>query len=212
MSNLAQKKHAPATNRNREPILDVLTNCLPDHGTILEIASGSGQHAVHFTRHLPGHYWLPSDPDKASRNSIRAWWWEIQLNNILPPLNIDATRDVWPVENSNLPLPITAMVCINMIHISPWAATIGLMKGAARILPEDGILYLYGPYKVDGNHTAPSNEAFDKDLRSRNEEWGIRDLNDVIALAGDHGLSFVKYIQMPANNLSVIFRKDPKGN
>ncbi len=212
MSELAQKRHAPATDRNREPILDVLKDCLPDHGTILEIASGSGQHAVHFTRHLPGHYWLPSDPDKASRNSIRAWWWGIQLNNILPPLNIDAASDVWPVENCNLPLPITAMVCINMIHISPWGATIGLMKGAARILPEDGILYLYGPYKLDGNHTAPSNDAFDQDLRSRNGDWGIRDLEDVIALAHDHGLSLVKSVQMPANNLSVIFRKDPKDN
>jgi hypothetical protein len=208
MNNLVQKKHAPATERNRDYILDVLKDCLPDHGTVLEIASGTGQHATCFVEHLPNHYWQPSDPDQNSRNSISAWWWDVQLNNILPPLNINTQDDIWPVENIAPPLPITAMVCINMIHISPWASTVGLMKGAARILPQDGILYLYGPYKIDGKHTAPSNELFDINLHDQNAEWGIRDLNDIKDLATEHGLSFIKTIKMPANNLSVIFKKD----
>lgn len=207
MNMLAQKKHAPAALRNREPILDVLQDCLPDHGTILEIASGSGQHATYFIQHLPNHYWQPSDPDPKSRDSISAWWWDVQLNNILPPLNIDAQEDIWPVERTDLPLPIAAIVCINMVHISPWESTVGLMKGAARILPKDGILYLYGPYKVEGQHTAPSNELFDISLRDQNPDWGIRDLSEIKSLAQEHGLTFVKTVDMPANNMSVIFRK-----
>ncbi len=203
----AQKKHAPATDRNREPILAVLKDCLPEHGTILEIASGSGQHAIYFVDHMPGHYWLPSDPDLASRDSISAWWWDVQLKNILPPLNINTLENFWPVEKVELPLPVTAMVCINMIHISPWESAVGLMKGAARVLPEDGILYLYGPYKIDGEHTAPSNELFDLSLQSQNPDWGVRDLNDISSLAGENGLSLVKTVPMPANNLSVILRK-----
>jgi len=208
MNKLAQKKYAPSTERNREPILDVLTGCLPDHGTILEIASGSGQHAAYFISHLPNHYWLPSDPDAENRDSISAWWWDIQLNNILPPLDINTRDDVWPVENISLPLPVAAMVCINMIHISPWPSTIGLMKGAARILPPGGILYLYGPYKTGGQHTAPGNESFDINLRSRNPEWGLRDIEAVADIAGVHGLNLVKTVNMPANNLSVIFEKE----
>ena len=208
MNVLAQKKYAPATDRNREPILEVLRDYLPDYGTILEIASGSGQHAVYFTQHLANHYWQPSDPDKNSRDSISAWWWEVQLNNILPPLDITTQADIWPVENIKIPLPVSSIVCINMTHISPWESTIGLMKGAKRILPEGGILYLYGPYKVDGKHTAPSNELFDIDLRNRNPKWGIRNLDDITALARQYNLNFVNSVQMPANNLSVIFRKD----
>ncbi|MBL4800625.1 MAG: DUF938 domain-containing protein [Emcibacter sp.] len=207
MNKLVQKKYAPATDRNREAILKVLKGCLPDHGTILEIASGTGQHAIYFVEQLPNHYWQPSDPDLNCRNSISAWWWETQLNNILPPMDINTQADNWPIENSTPPLPVTSMVCINMIHISPWASTVGLMKGAARILPKYGVLYLYGPYKIDGKHTAPSNELFDISLHSRNSEWGVRDLNDVKELAKDHGFGFVKTVEMPANNLSVIFKK-----
>ena len=206
MNMIAQKKHAPATDRNRDPIIAVLKENLPDHGTILEIASGSGQHAIYFINQMPNQYWQPSDPDENSRNSISAWWWEVQLNNILPPLNINAQDDIWPVENIDVPQPITSVVCINMIHISPWESTIGLMKGAARVLPKGGILYLYGPYKIDGKHTAPSNELFDINLRSKNTEWGVRDLSDVIKLASENGLDFVKTVDMPANNLSVIFK------
>jgi len=203
----SQKKHAPATQRNREPILAVLQDCLPDHGTILEVASGTGQHAIYFIEHLPNHYWLPSDPDEGNRKSISAWWWDIQLHNILPPVDLNSEDDVWPAETIDLPLPISAIVCINMIHISPWESTIGLMKGATRILPQGGILYLYGPYKVDGKHTASSNELFDISLHSQNSKWGVRDLNDVKALAAEYGLDLVRTVNMPANNLSVIFRK-----
>ncbi len=207
MNMSVQKKYAPATLRNREPILAVLKDCLPPHGTILEIASGSGQHASYFIEHLPGNYWQPSDPDSKSRDSISAWWWEVQLNNILPPLDINTLEAVWPVETVDLPQPVTSIVCINMIHISPWESTVGLMEGAARILPKDGILYLYGPYKKDGIHTAPSNELFDIKLRDQNPDWGIRNLNDVKELAQENGLTFVKTIEMPANNLSVTFKK-----
>jgi len=207
MNKRVQKKYAPATERNRAPILAVLKENLPDHGTILEIASGCGQHALYFIENMPNHYWQPSDPDEESRNSISAWWWDTQLNNILPPMNIDARDDIWPVENIEMPLPITAIVCINMIHISPWEAAIGLMKGAARILPEGGFLYLYGPYKIEGRHTAPSNALFDSDLRSRKAEWGIRDLGDITNIAKENGLNLVKTVPMPANNLSVIFKK-----
>lgn len=202
-----EKKHAPATNRNREPILNVLKDCLPPEGTILEVASGTGQHAIYFIKQLPNPYWQPTDPDEMSRKSISAWWWEVQLNDILPPMDLNAQDSVWPVEQEELPQPISSVVCINMIHISPWESAIGLMKGAARILPKDGILYLYGPYKIDGQHTAPSNELFDVSLRDQNAEWGIRDLTDVKKIALENGLSFVKSVDMPANNLSVIFKK-----
>lgn len=208
MSDLTQKKFAPATSRNRDPILAVLKDCLPDHGTILEIASGSGQHAAYFIQHMPNHYWQPSDPDEANRNSISAWWWKKQFHNVLPPLDITTDDDPWAVETVKLPLPVQAMVCINMVHIAPWEATVGLMKGAARILPSGGILYLYGPYKVKDHPLAPSNEQFDLSLKSRNPDWGIRDLEKVTALATDHNLSWVKTVTMPANNLSVIFKKE----
>ncbi len=207
MTMLAQKKYAPATERNKKPILAVLNDCLPDYGTILEIASGSGQHATYFVKNLPNHYWQPSDPDRECRDSISAWWWEAQLNNILPPLNINTQEDIWSVEKVSTPLPITSIVCINMIHISHWKSTIGLMKGAARILPTNGILYFYGPFKIDGKHTAPSNEQFDLGFLSQNSEWGVRNLNDVVKLADQNGLELVKTVKMPANNLSVIFKK-----
>lgn len=207
MSIKSHRKHAPSIERNKDPILAVLKTYLPDHGTVLEIASGSGQHAIHFIKHLPNHYWQPSDPDRESRNSIRDWWWKVQLNNILPPMNIRTDDDIWAVEQEQLPLPVSAIVCINMIHIAPWEASIGLMKGAERILPAGGILYLYGPYKIDGKHTAPSNELFDVSLHSRNPKWGVRDLADVKKLAQNHSLEFVETVKMPANNLSVIFKK-----
>lgn len=203
-----QKNHAPAVARNRDPILDILKDCLPAEGTILEIASGSGEHANYFTDALSPCCWLPSDPDQSARDSIRAWWWDKQLNNILPAVNIDCREAHWVVESEPPSPAIKAMVCINMLHISPWDATQGLIRGAERILPSGGILYLYGPYKIGGSHTAPSNQAFDQSLKSRNPEWGVRNLEDVQALAEQHGLNFVKTIQMPANNLSVIFKKD----
>ncbi|MBF2067038.1 MAG: DUF938 domain-containing protein [Calothrix sp. C42_A2020_038] len=202
------KQYAPATQRNREAILEVLQQVIPANGTILEIASGTGEHAVFLAPRLPGHSWVPSDPNPLSRDSIAAWLNELACENVHPPVDIDACLPVWVVEEDTFPLsaPITAIVNINMIHISPWDACLGLMAGANRILPSGGILYMYGPYKQNGNHTAPSNEAFDTSLKMQNPEWGVRDLEEVIQAAAAQNLGFVKTFQMPANNLSVVFQ------
>ncbi|MFC7049096.1 DUF938 domain-containing protein [Emcibacter nanhaiensis] len=208
MGNVREKLSSPAAARNRDPILDVLKVTLPREGTVLEIASGTGEHAIHFTGSLTPLLWQPSDPDRACRHSIQGWWWDVQLNNILPPLNLDVRDDPWPVETTPPEQPITSIVCINMIHISPWEATESLMRGAGRILPKGGILYLYGPYKENGEHTAPSNEAFDRSLKERNPEWGVRNLEDVVAEAEKNGLTLLRTVDMPANNLSVIFEKN----
>jgi SAM-dependent methyltransferase len=187
--------------RNRDSILAVLQRFLPASGFILEIASGTGEHAVHFARGLPGVIWQPSDPDPESLASIAAHRAAAKLPNLLPPLELNVTSAQWPVEKAD------AMVAINMIHIAPWTASEGLMAGAESLLPPGGVLYLYGPFKENGAHTAPSNEAFDRSLRMRDPSWGVRDLEEVIALAGRHSLDFVERIAMPANNLSVIFRR-----
>jgi hypothetical protein len=192
---------ASATLRNRDPILDVLRATLPDRGIVLEIASGSGEHAVHFARHLPDLTFQPSDPSDAALRSIAAWVAEEGLGNIEPPLQLDAAETSWPIKNA------AAVICINMIHISPWSSTEGLMRGAAAILPAGGPLYLYGPYRINGVPTAPSNEAFDQSLRGRDPAWGLRVLEDVAALAATNGFSPPEVVAMPANNLSVIFRK-----
>ena len=205
------RQHAPATARNREPILRVLQRVLPPTGTVLEVASGSGEHAIFFAPRLKPRIWQPSDRDPVLRASIEAWQSDWPASNLLPPLDLDARALLWPVESEEgdrllTPEPITAIVCINMIHISPWDACVGLMAGAGRILPSGGILYLYGPYKQNGEHTAPSNEFFDETLRSQNSEWGVRALEDVIALANTHQLTLLETVEMPANNLSVIFQ------
>lgn len=192
---------APVVARNRDPILAVLRRVLPAQGTVLEIASGTGEHAVHFAGALPGMTWQPTDPDATALRSIAAWRETARLPNLLAPLELDATLAVWPVQRAD------AMVCINMIHILPWRATEALMAGAARALAPGGVLFLYGPYQEGGAHTAPSNEAFDASLRARNPEWGVRDLDDVKALAGREGLDFAERVAMPANNLSVVFRR-----
>lgn len=193
--------YAPAVARNREPILDVLRAVLPAQGTMLEIASGSGEHVVHFARHLPHLTFQPSDPDQDALRSIAGWSAEAGGRNILPPILLDAAAPPWPVAAAD------AIICINMIHISPWAATVGLMRGAAAILPAGAPLYLYGPYKQGGAHTAPSNQAFDDSLRARDPRWGVRDLGDVAAQAADAGFGAPTTIQMPANNLSVLFTR-----
>jgi len=193
--------HAPAVARNRDPILQVLRRVLPEKGTVLEIASGSGEHVVHFARALPTLMWLPSDPDGAARRSIAAHRQNADIPNLLAPIDLDASKSPWPLTRAD------AILAINMIHISPWAATEGLMAGAERLLLPGGILYLYGPYKENGQHTAPSNALFDADLAARNPEWGVRDLGEIRALASKHKLDFVQRVSMPANNLSVIFRK-----
>lgn len=198
------RRHAPATERNRGPILSVLRDLLPGGGTVLEIASGTGEHAAYFAEHLPDVTWQPSDPDPELRESIGAWTRE-STGSILSPLAIDTTSDAWPAELSQT-APLQAVLCINMIHIAPWAATTGLLSGAAALLAPGGFLYLYGPFKVGGRHTAPSNEAFDASLRDRNPAWGVRDHGEVAKAAADAGFQPPETLEMPANNLSVIFR------
>ncbi|MBE9058976.1 class I SAM-dependent methyltransferase [Sphaerospermopsis sp. LEGE 08334] len=208
-TNPEQKQFAPATQRNREPILEVLQQILPPSGTILEIASGTGEHAVFFAPPLAPRKWLPSDPNPLLRDSITAWIAECKSDNLYPPLDIDAQLPVWTVEKETFTdSPIVAIVNINMIHISPWSACLGLMSGAGRILPPGGILYLYGPYKQNGQHTAPSNAAFDESLRSQNPVWGVRNLEDVVAAAKAENMTLQKIYQMPANNLSVVFKRN----
>ncbi len=211
------RQYAPATQRNREPILKVLEQHLPKSGTLLEIASGTGEHAIFFAPHFPDCQWLPSDPNPIARASILAWLVEVPSDNICPPLALGVEETIWPMESpewlsSGYPIdlqqnPIQAIANINMIHISPWSACVGLMAGAERILPPGGILYLYGPFKQKDKPTAPSNEAFDASLQSQNSEWGIRNLEDVAAIAREHELLLIDTIEMPANNLSVIFQK-----
>ena len=199
------RQYAPATERNREPILKVLQRILSPTGNILEIASGTGEHAIFFASHLQPCQWFPSDHNPILRDSIAAWRQHSPSDNLHPPLDIDVRESVWAVEKEGI--EIAAIVNINMIHISPWSACLGLMSGAGRLLPKDGVLYLYGPYKQGGEHTAPSNLAFDESLRYQNSEWGVRNLEDVIATAEAEGLKFVETVQMPANNLSVIFHR-----
>lgn len=196
------KRHAPATQRNREPIRDVLAEVLPERGTVLEVASGSGEHAVFLARAFPELSWQPSDVDPAALASVRAWRADGGPDNLLEPIAVDATEPAsWPVERTD------AIVSINMIHIAPWAACQGLVAGAASRLAAGAPLYLYGPFLVEGRETAPSNLAFDASLRGRNPAWGIRWLHEVAAEAERAGFELERTIDMPANNLSVVFRR-----
>ena len=197
------KRMSDAGERNKGPILDVLVEVLPTTGTVLEIASGPGQHIAHFATSLPELIWQPSEANRGLFRSIEAWRQEPGLDNLLAPVILDAAGTDWPVAAAD------AIVCINMLHISPWSAGLGVLDGAARVLPEDGILYLYGPFKVGGRHTAPSNEAFDASLRASDPTWGIRNLDDVALEARRRGLHLIKTVKMPANNFSVVFRKTP---
>ncbi|KWC64052.1 DUF938 domain-containing protein [Burkholderia ubonensis] len=194
---------APAAERNRGPILDVLRRVLPARGDVLEIASGTGQHVVHFAAGLPGLHWRPSDPDAQARRSIAAWIAQAGLSNVDAPLAFDVRDAPWPFA------ALDAIVCINMIHIAPWACAEALFAGASRVLRPGGVLVLYGPYRREGRHTAPSNAAFDAQLRSRDPSWGVRDLETVVALGLDRGLDCIEVVEMPANNLSVVFRRLP---
>ena len=192
--------HSPATERNKKPILEVLRHILPSTGLILEIASGTGQHVVHFARELPNLFWQPTDPDEASRATIVARLRAANLDNVKEPMALDVLSTHWPVNLSD------AILCINMIHISPWAATEALFVKAKHVLSSAGVLYLYGPYRQSGRHTEASNESFDTSLRSHNSEWGIRNLEDVTRIAEAQGFVLETTMDMPANNLSVIFR------
>ncbi|MBW4620595.1 MAG: DUF938 domain-containing protein [Cyanosarcina radialis HA8281-LM2] len=209
------RQYAPATQRNREPILEVLLEVLPQKGTILEIASGTGEHAVFFASRLKNCQWLPTELNPQLRASIIAWIEHYGCDNVDPPLELDVTAPVWTVEQGTLDRPdkepIVAIVNINMIHISPWSACLGLMAGAGRLLPAGGILYLYGPFKQGGEHTAASNAAFDESLRAQNSQWGVRNLDDVVAAANAQNLDLKGIYPMPANNLSVVFQRSNWG-
>jgi SAM-dependent methyltransferase len=192
---------SPSAERNKAPIADILKHVLPDHGTVLEISSGTGQHVVHFAREMPDLIWQPSERDEPSLRSIERWMAAESLPNILAPLRIDVTELPWPAGNA------AAIVCLNMIHIAPWSAAEGLIQGAGSVLGQGGILFLYGPYRQSGVPTSPSNEAFDAQLRSRNREWGLRSVEDVARYAKLHGFGAPDIHEMPANNLSLVFRK-----
>ena len=195
------RKFAPAAARNRAAILDVLGPRLPSRGHLLEIASGSGEHTMHFAAAHPAVTFQPSDPDPTNRASIDAWAAHLGLPNVKRALDIDATATFAPVTAADV------VVAINMIHIAPWDATVGLVRNAATVLTAGGLLFLYGPYRRNGAHTAPSNEAFDQSLKASDPAWGVRDLEAVIALAEDAGFDPPEVVEMPANNLSVIFKR-----
>lgn len=195
------KQVAPAAGRNKEPIRTVLADHLPPTGLILTIAEGSGEHAVHFARSFPALTWQPTDRDPTALASIAAYRDEESLPNLRAPLALDVTTTPWPIAHAD------AITCINMIHISPWSATLALFAGASRLLAPNALLYLYGPYKFSGEFTAASNAAFDHSLRSRNPEWGVRDVTDLDTLAHSSGFLRTHTIDMPANNHSLIFRR-----
>jgi len=203
---MGPRRAAPATERNARHIARVLARVLPRAGTVLEIASGTGQHAARLAQAFPTIAWQPSDPDPASRASIAAWRVETGpgAGMPLPPLDIDVCTPGWETAVAG---PWAGLVCINMIHIAPWAACEGLMRGAGRRLGAGAPLYLYGPYRRNGRHTAPSNAAFDDSLRGRDATWGVRDLEAVAACAERNGLALARVVLMPANNLSVVFRR-----
>jgi SAM-dependent methyltransferase len=190
-----------SADRNRGPILKVLERVLPKTGLVLEVASGTGQHVVHFAQALKGLSWQPTDMDAACRRSISAWLATAEFANVRRPLDLDVRALPWRVPT------LDAIVCLNLIHIAPWSVATALFAGAGLALRETGLLYLYGPYSVQGRHTAPSNAAFDSALRAENPEWGLRDLKEVESLAKDQGFDLAETIEMPANNFSVLFRK-----
>ncbi len=193
------KHHAPATARNREPIGDVLARVLPARGLVLELAAGSGEHAIYFAQRFPALTWQPSDVGDDALASIAAWRAEAALPNLREPLRIDVTNETWPIDRAD------AITCINMVHISPWDAALGMFAGAERLAAP--LLYLYGPYRFDGAFTAPSNAEFDRSLRSRDPRWGVRDVRDLEAAGRERGYHLDEVIGMPANNHSLLFRR-----
>ena len=195
------RRSAPHVARNAGPIAQVLAEVLPPRGLVLEVASGTGEHVLHFARQFPNLLWQPSDPEPAALGSTEAWRSEAGLLNLLPAMSLDARAAEWPVAEAD------ALLCINMVHISPWAATAGLMRGAGKLLAPGAPLILYGPYRRGGVVTAPSNEAFDESLKARNPEWGLRMLEDVQAEARLNGLELEEVVEMPANNLTLVFRR-----
>jgi len=201
------RQYAPATQRNCDVILEILLEILPQQGTMLEIASGTGEHSVFFAPHLQPRKWIPSDPNPLAIASITDWQKHYPSDNLLAPLQIDVTETDWSSKEALQSQDIRAIININMIHISPWQACLGLMAGAKSLLPVGGILYLYGAFKQNGQHISCSNGEFDSSLRYQNSEWGVRDLDDVITVASAQNLVLQKVKAMPANNFSVIFEK-----
>jgi hypothetical protein len=197
------RRHAPATERNRDAIAAVLADVLPNSGNVLEIASGTGEHVAHFAERFPTLSWQPSDPDPSALASIASW--TAGLGNVATPVAIDATDPGWPVDR------VDALLCVNMVHIAPWEATLGLISGAAAVLADGAPLILYGPYLRGDVATAPSNLAFDASLKSRDARWGLRSVEDVTAAATARGLDFDRVVEMPANNLMLIFRVGRSG-
>ncbi len=197
------KRHAPATLRNREPLLSVLREVLPANGTVVEIASGTGEHVVFFAQHLSGIDWQPSDVDQDALASIEAHRLEAGLDNLRKPVRIDVLSTDWGEAAAGA----GALVCINMIHIAPWACAEALLRGAAKLLPDGAPLVMYGPFRIDGKHTAPSNETFDASLRHENSAWGIRDLTALTGAAETAGLHRDRVIAMPANNHAIVLRR-----
>ena len=192
---------APAAERNKGPILEVLQRVLPPRGVVLEIGSGTGQHVVHFAKALSQLSWQPSDPDAENRQSIALWSRVEELGNVRAPLALDVRERPWPIDAAD------AIVCINVVHVSPWAATLALFDGVRGVLPSEGVLFLYGPYRRGGRHTAPSNEKFDADLRAHNPEWGLRDIDELAEVADRVGFALAEIVDMPANNFSLVFRR-----
>lgn len=198
------KQRAPATERNREAIAEVLARELPASGTVLEIASGTGEHAMHFAALFPDLVWQPSDPDEAARASIAAWRADYPGENLAVPIALDASEPVWPIERAD------AILCVNMVHISPWESTLGLIAGAGHLLSAGAPLILYGPYLERGVETAPSNLTFNDWLKARNPRWGLRQAEQIDAVASGHAFERSARHAMPANNIMLIYRRIPK--
>jgi SAM-dependent methyltransferase len=199
-----RRMSSPSAARNVGPILAVLKQVLPAYGTVLEIGSGTGEHVVQFAEAMPNLTWLPSDPDSEARASTSSWIKFAGLSNVLPPRDVDVCAEAWGVEQA---APFDAIVSLNMVHIAPWAASLGLFAGAGRLLRAGGLLVLYGPFMRNGAHNAPSNAAFDASLKARNPSWGVRDITDLEGVAKSSELSLRETIEMPANNMSLVFRK-----
>lgn len=191
----------PAPERNKQPILEVLARVAPSAGKLLEIASGTGQHAAHFAAALPSLLYQPTDLDDANLASIEAWRKDAALSNLLTPLRLDVSDDAWPVDQ------VEVLYNANLVHIAPWECAVGLFRGAARHLAPGGVMLLYGPFRIGGAHTAPSNQSFDEDLQRRDPRFGVRALEAVVALADERGLALEERVEMPANNQSLIFRR-----
>ncbi len=197
--------HAPAAARNRAPILDVLRQVMPAPGVVLEVASGSGQHGAWFAAEFPDHRWAPSDIEAAALGSIDAWATESPHGNVLPARQLDTAATDWPIDD--IAGELVAIFNANMIHIAPWAAGQGLLAGAGRLLPGHGILFLYGPFLRGGQPASDSDRQFDENLRAQNPAWGLRDLDQVVGFAASCDLELAEQFDMPAGNLSLVFRR-----